>query len=155
MVGALVGVLGGFFVLRTMMGGGGLTAAPPPVVVKKEFEGPTYPIKERVYNLADANARRYVKLALSLKFSAETDKFENAKGEAYKAAATEFGLEVAPKLDLIQDTLTSVVSAKTMADLLKPEGKDQLKKEIADRLNAVLPHELHVTQVYLTDFVVQ
>jgi flagellar basal body-associated protein FliL len=155
MVGALVGVMGGFFVLRTIMGGA--SAAPAPaVIVRKEFEGPTYPIKERVYNLADTNARRYLKLAISLQFAAESDKYEKAKGEAYTAAVKEFNLEVNPKLDVIQDTLTSVVSSKTMAVLLTQDGKDQLKQEIASRLNTALNSpELHITKVYFTDFVVQ
>lgn len=158
MVGALVGVLGSFFILRGVMGGGGGSAPAPAVVevVKKEFHGPVVPIKERVFNLADPNARRYVKLAMSLEFAAEDDKFEQAHGGAEsKKLVDAFVAEMGSGIDLIHDTLTSVVSSKTMAELLTPQGKEALKHEIADKLNTALPKKFRVKHVFFTDFVVQ
>lgn len=156
MVGVLVGLGGGFFVLSRMLGGGGSAApAPPVVVVKKEFEGPAVPLKERVFNLADPNARRYVKLAMSLQFTAEDDKYAKAHGPEKKKIVDELLAELGPNVELIHDTLTTVVSSKTMAQLLTTEGKDQLKQELMGKLNGALPHEFHIQKIYFTDFVVQ
>lgn len=160
MGGILFGVLGGFFMLRLMVGGGGSAPAPAAPPPKVEFEGPVYKVKERVYNLADPNARRYLKLALSLQFTAEDDKYEQAAkahGKEYETLNAAFAGELAPKADFIHDILTKVVSSKTMAEMLTPDGKNALATEITEKVNAGLPKEFHhhVKKVYYTDFVVQ
>ena len=154
LIGVVGGVLVGFLLLRVLLGGASNTAAPA-APVRVEYEGATYQVKDRIYNLADPNARRYLKLALALQFSSETDKFETAKGEGYATLNNEFAAEIAPKAPAIQDALTSIVSAKTMAQVLTAEGKDQLKQEISTKLSAIFGREHHLTKVYFTDFVVQ
>jgi flagellar basal body-associated protein FliL len=154
-VGIFVGVLAAFFLLR------GTSPAPtaerPARAQASEYEGPNYRIKERVYNLQDPNARRYVKLGLTLQFSAETAKYKEALGEEYAKLSAEFEKELEPKKDFINDALTTVISSKTMAQLLEPEGKERLKQEIAQRINAAnWDHpKVKVLQVYFTDFVIQ
>ena len=153
MVGALVGVLGGFLVLKMMLGSG--SAAPAAPVAHVEYEGPLYRIKDRIYNLSDPNARRYVKMSLSLQFAAETDKYQKAEGPEFAALLTAFELELAPEADHIQDTLTILVGSKTIGQLLSTEGKEGLKNEIVTLVNAFLEPKHHVTKVFFTDFVVQ
>ncbi|MBI4214325.1 MAG: flagellar basal body-associated FliL family protein [Chloroflexi bacterium] len=155
LVGVVGGVLVGFLLLRVLIGGSSSGAAPAPAPVPAEYDGGVLHVKERIFNLADTNARRYLKLAIALQFSAATDKFEKASAEGYKELNGEFEAELAPKSAAIHDVLTSVVSAKTMAQLVTPEGKNQLKQELMALLNPILGHDHHITKIYITDFVVQ
>lgn len=95
------------------------------------------PLEPFLVNLADREARRYLKLKVEL----EVDQ-EKTAGELKKS------------LPLIRDALILLFSNKTYADISTAEGKGQLKKEILQRLSA-LPGGRKVTNVYFTEFVAQ
>jgi len=54
----------------------------------------------------------------------------------------------------IRDAILSVLTVCKANDLLTPEGKSQLKKNLVDSLNRAVP-ELGVREIYFTEFLVQ
>lgn len=169
----LVGIAVGVFVGLKVLSGAVSTSAPaeqtaPPPraavpVVPTLYDGPDYRLKSRVFNLQDANARRYAKMAITLRFGASKDTFEKMAGEAFTKAGADFEKELAPEKDFIDDTLTAVISSKSLADLLTNDGKELLKQQIMTELNKGLHHEPskllgtapQIVKVFFTDFVIQ
>jgi flagellar FliL protein len=58
------------------------------------------------------------------------------------------------KAAALRDSIFMTVSAHTYEELMTPEGKDALKKELNSRFNSVLGEEM-VRNVYITEFIVQ
>ncbi len=130
----------------------------PPVTVM-------YPTKERVVNLADRDTPRFLKVQVTLEFIDRGMK-EPPKGEAVKAQQEHFAADMSGYTAIIEDTMTMVLSSKTATQLLDPQGKDILKKELMDRLNKSLfpetpldaaPDREHerVVAVYFPTFIIQ
>src|SRR5207244_8062472 len=96
--------------------------AKPPVTVM-------YTTKERVVNLTDKAASKYLKVALTLEFI-DSQLKDPPKGAAVAAQQTEFAASMSPYSAVIDDALVTTLSAKSSNDLLKPDGKDQLKNDL-------------------------
>lgn len=62
--------------------------------------------------------------------------------------------QVKKKKPQIQDTIITVVSSKTAEELLTPEGKDKLKKEIEDKIESLVGAK-KIMGVYFTTFIMQ
>ncbi len=109
-------------------------AAPP---VKKEKILPQIQLDPFIVNLADKNARRYLKLTIALELSNKKlkDEIKERKAE-------------------IRDRITTLLRLKTAADLSTYDGTIALKTEIMNRLNAILING-RVTNVFFVDFVIQ
>jgi flagellar FliL protein len=88
-------------------------------------------------NLADKDARRYLKVKIDLEV-------ENEK--AVK--------ELEKSMPRIRDQLIFLLSSKSYQDIATPEGKHQLKKEIMTRL-AALPMGKKISAAFFTEFVAQ
>ena len=88
-----------------------------------------------VVNLADPNARRYLKLVIDVEMTGQPELLEANKAK-------------------VRDALLLLLSSKTSQDLATLEGKILLRKEIVDRLNQALG-QAKVARVYFTDFVIQ
>lgn len=134
------------------------SAAAPPVEHQEKPElpvvGVTYATQERIVNLADRGALRYLKAQVVLEFAAAG---EHGKGnpdpETYKKLQEELRKELAGRAPFIEDQIATILSSKTSAELLTPEGKTRLKQEISEKLHDVDGKEL--LNVYLTQFIVQ
>ena len=61
------------------------------------------------------------------------------------------GAVVAPKL---RDAILSVLSTRTVNELLTPEGKEKLKGDILKAINDKVP-EVDCKEIYFTEFLVQ
>ena len=111
------------------------SAAPP--IVKSNKILPKVDLNPFIVNLADRNARRYLKVKISLEVSEDktVDEVKERKPE-------------------IRDLITLLLSSKTYNDIATFDGKLALKTEIMKRINAILVHG-RVTNVYFIDFVVQ
>ncbi len=116
--------------------------------------GPQYQLRERVLNLADPVARRYVKIAITLEFEFEDKAPKSLSAEERSALQRGFEQALAPWLPIIDDAIIALVSSKTSADLASPEGKLQLKNEIRDVANRAFGRQ-RVANVYFTQFVIQ
>jgi flagellar basal body-associated protein FliL len=121
--------------------------AKPPVTVM-------YPTKERVVNLTDKSAAKYLKVALTLEFI-DTKLKDPPKGDAVKAQQDDFAKDMQGYSAVIEDALTTTLSSHTSADLLKPDGKDTLKQELLQNVNKALHEEENAVSVYFTSFIIQ
>jgi flagellar FliL protein len=121
--------------------------ARPPVTVM-------YPTKERVVNLMDKPSSHYLKVQLTLEFI-DTKLKEPPKGEAVKAQQDEFAKDMQGYSAVIEDALTTTLSSKTSAELLRPDGKDSLKQELLQNVNHALHDEEKAVNVYFTSFIIQ
>jgi flagellar basal body-associated protein FliL len=121
--------------------------AKPPVTVM-------YPTKERIVNLTDKSASKYLKVSLTLEFIDAKMK-DPPKGPAVQVQQTEFAAEMSPYSAIIDDALVTTLSSKGSTDLLKVDGKDQLKNELINNVNKALHEEEKVVNVYFTSFIIQ
>lgn len=159
LIGGLVLGMGSVVAGAQVSGGSLPFMKPAEVAASKKPEvhsasGFTYPTKERIVNLADAGMLRYLKVTVVLEVTDPEFKGPMPKGDEYKKKADELAKELKPMQPIIDDTITAVLTAKTAADIMTPDGKQRLKDEIKDRLNKKLGEE-RVLSVYLTDFVIQ
>ncbi len=88
-----------------------------------------------VVNLADPNARRYLKIVLDVEMTGNPELLEANQAK-------------------IRDALLMLLSSKTSQELSTLEGKILLRKEIVERLNQAIG-QAKVARVYFTDFVIQ
>jgi|GEM_PF-1508320 flagellar FliL protein len=132
-------------------------------VVKSEAErnlelpyavGILYPTRERVVNLADSGAFRYLKIQVVLELAEPKAKPEQLKGDAYKKKQDELAKDMAARSALIEDQLTTILTSKTSAQLMTPEGKAALRKEMMEKLRPLVG-EYKLLGVYFTQFIIQ
>jgi flagellar protein FliL len=129
--------------------------------IEKPKVGLMLPMRERIVNLADPGVMRYLKIAVVLEISDHSGK-EPPKGEKYKEAQDHLKKEMGGTLPLIDDELTAILSSKTSADLMSPDGKQKLRDEVKSRVNKALEKLAHepaerqeVLSVYFSDFIIQ
>jgi flagellar basal body-associated protein FliL len=161
-------------VLFLFVFGGGSSAAdagptpePTPVVVEGKL-GPRLVIDSRVFNLqpAEDGTPAYLKLATVIEFETTSADWAwvlhgcVAEGAASPCQAEEtrlldeFDQQIGSGRTLIEDAITTIVSAKTLADVSTPDGKEQLRNEILDAVQHAIP-DPHAIRVLFTDFVTQ
>ena len=153
---ALIAGLGGAFIVVKFMGGqnnGGGEAADEhktEATAKSDGHGevsgkPTtgttpgvmFDLDPFIVNLADAPDIRYLKLTVKLEL--END------GVASNLSS---------RIPQLRDTILVLLSSKDSSTIRTPQGKFQLRDEITQRINGLLPKP-GVKTAYFTDFVVQ
>jgi flagellar protein FliL len=97
-------------------------------------------------NLADKESSRFLRVSLQLVI--------DNKKLAVELGAKEEGGEHAVLKAKLRSAILELLTTKTSDHLVTPEGKTELKKEIAERATHVLG-EAEVVDVLFTDFVVQ
>jgi flagellar FliL protein len=103
-------------------------------------EGATLTLEPFLVNLADKDTSRYLKTTIQVL----------VPSKEVVEKITLAGVYV-PKM---RDAVLSILTTKVADDVITPEGKQKLKKEIIEKLNEFLP-EKAATDVFFTDFVVQ
>ena len=98
----------------------------------------TLKLEPFLVNLADEGEANFVKATISLGLAAEPK--EETWNDVTVAA--------------VRDSVISLLSSKKAEQILTPQGKDTLRKEIRSKVNSVSP-DLNVLEVYIVDFVVQ
>jgi len=99
--------------------------------------GVMIPLEPFLVNLADVEARRYLKTKMDLEVSPEKAAKEMEK--------------VMPK---IRDAIIMILSSKTNQDISQAAGKEKLRQEILTQLGT-LPGGQNIKGVYFTEFVTQ
>ncbi|HLH25554.1 MAG TPA: flagellar basal body-associated FliL family protein [Chloroflexota bacterium] len=150
-VGGLALGAGGFFGASKVLGKGE-TAAPP--WNPQPGDGIGYVTKERVVNLADPGAMRYLKTTVVIELASSAKKGPAPKGEEYKKAQDELAKELKGKAAIVDDTINTLLGSKTSAELTRPDGREHLKDELKERLQEPLD-EYKILAIYFTDFIIQ
>ena len=99
--------------------------------------GAIYDVEPFIVNLADTPEVRYLKLTVKLEL-------DNQDASA----------ELASRVPQVRDTILVLLTSKDSASIRTPQGKFQLRDEITQRVNSLLPKP-GVRAAYFTDFVVQ
>jgi flagellar basal body-associated protein FliL len=105
---------------------------------KAEQVKATLALEPFLVNLADTDEIRFVKTTFQLGLAEEPKE------------QTKNGVTIAA----IRDSIISLLSSKRAEQILTPKGKEDLRKEIRSRVNALAP-KTKVLEVYIVDFVVQ
>ena len=108
------------------------------------------PLDPLLVNLADADGHGYLRVSLTLKVEdgppakgAKPKEDKEGKG----AAKNEFDAEE-------RDAALELLGRETGADLLAPDGKEKLKRDLEAMLKVRVP-EVKVMDVLITEFLVQ
>jgi flagellar protein FliL len=135
---------GGGFLARNYFGGGQpAEAAPAP---KRDGATPISRVKSVMIlnaflvNLADTESTRFVKVTFRLGLDEANLGDEYAKDPVVLSAT--------------RDKINAILSSKTSDELLKPEGKDQLRKEIREQVNSLLPKG-EIVEIFIMELIVQ
>lgn len=153
---ALVMGLGGAFVMLKLFGGGGhgggedqkVEAASPKQggghaeagqkpATSAQGPGVMFDLDPFIVNLTDSPDVRYLKLTVKL----EVDGGDPST-------------ELTPRVPQIRDAILILLTSKDSATVKSPQGKFQLREEITQRVNNLLPRAL-IRTAYFTEFVVQ
>jgi flagellar protein FliL len=125
----------------------------PTPQAREAGSGMVFTMKERVLNLKGGEGLRYLKIAIAIEFDTKED-VSKLKGEEYKKMQQEFDLSIAPRVPLLNDAITTVVTAKDASELATAEGKERLRGELKEHFSAFFA-EPRIVQVYFTEFVMQ
>ncbi|MER3475089.1 MAG: hypothetical protein C4335_13955 [Armatimonadota bacterium] len=136
-VGILLGAVVAFGVSKVILG-----KSKPEKKEEKTLPEHTVELDEFVVNLADGSHYAKVTIALGL---------EKPLGEG---GGHEGGKMDTKLLAPIRDTVITVLSSKSMSQLVSSEGKEKLKEEMKERLNKLLGDEV-VKEVYFTSLTLQ
>lgn len=129
------------------------------VVAPTPTAGPTQGIAvslgERVVNLADPGGFRYIKIEIVL--SLAQDGVDPGKMAAAKITEeqTKLEAELAPKKPEIQDTITTVLTSKSVADVSTAAGKEAIKQELIEQLEPLFQEDQRIVAVYFAQFLIQ
>ena len=142
----------------------GITSKPAATQIKyveKPKYGMMLPLRERIVNLADPGVMRYLKATIVLEMM-DSKLTELPKGEEYKKKQEELKKDMAGTLPMIENELTAILTGKTSAELMSPDGKQRLRDDIKSRVNKALEKHSHdpkereeVLSVYFSDFIIQ
>jgi flagellar FliL protein len=95
-----------------------------------------------VVNLTGPDESGYLRVGIDLGCDTEPSSGEGEKKKDDGATA------------MIRDTVLTVLGRSKASELLTPEGKEKLKKDLVEALDERLP-DLGVLEVYFTEFIVQ
>ncbi len=98
--------------------------------------GIMYDFKPFHLNLGNPLENRYVRMEIRVEYPNEEQKAELTARDSQ-----------------MRDAIVSIISRKTREHLLSPDGKDQLRLEIKNRLNQYL--EKKIVNVYITDILIE
>jgi len=109
-----------------------------------------------VLNLkAPASSPNYVKAVIALEFADPKHTYVGVTAApALEAKNAAFAEELAPSMHKILDAVTSVFGDKTVDEISTTEGRDQLKQNLIEAINAEL-NDQTVESVYFETFITQ
>jgi flagellar FliL protein len=118
------------------------TSAPAPQTQKADNKeeikfGATYSLKPFHINLGNPLENNYIRLEAAIEYKG---------GDPQKA-------EIEARLPQLRDAVISVTSRKTREFLIGPDGKDQLRRELLNRLNQYMDRKIEA--VYITDMLIE
>ena len=131
---------------------------------EEKEEGVLLDLGDFVLNLADATARRYLKVGVAIELS-KTEAEIAASKAPVKASGHGEGAAPDPAAAIIsemerykpaiRDAVISVLSNKTSDELSTPTGKEIAKEEILEMVNSIFEGEREVMRVSFGQFIIQ
>ena len=128
-------------------------------------EGILLDLGEFILNLADVNARRYLKVGIAMELSKTQEEIDaqnalaNAKSGGHGTAPADPNAEIAAVMErykpAIRDAIISVLSNKTSDELSTPTGKEIAKEEILEMVNNIFEGQREVMRVSFGQFIIQ
>lgn len=132
-------------------------------------EGILLDLGDFILNLADVNARRYLKVGIAMELSKTQAEIEAIEAAASAKPSGGHGHGSAPAADpnadiaavmerykpAIRDAIISVLSNKTSDELSTPTGKEIAKEEILEMVNNIFEGQREVTRVSFGQFIIQ
>lgn len=116
--------------------------------------GVPFSLGDRVVNLSDPGGFRYLKVEIVLDLELEEVDAAELSGEEIAHLQEELDAELTAIKPQIQDVVTSVLTARSVADVSTVAGKEAIKAELLERLNPLL-HEQEIIAVYFAQFLIQ
>lgn len=111
---------------------------------------------ERVVNLADPGGFRYLKTEIVLGLSADEMPDLGLDPERLEEDQAVLNREVELIRPEAQDIVTTVLTAKTVAQASTPEGKEAIKQELIARLDPLFSkRHLRIEGIYFAQFIIQ
>lgn len=107
----------------------------------------------KIVNLADPSGRKYIRVTVALEFAPDNE-YQALEGEEKAAHLNEFETAITNRMAVMDDVVITLLSTKTYEQLYTAEGKEALRTEMLDAIHQRVP-DLHVLNVYFTEFVVQ
>lgn len=130
-------------------------------------EGILLDLGSDIYNLADTNARRYLKAGIAMEISKTQEEIAALEALAHAKPSGGHGAEPAadPNADIaavmerykpaIKDSIITVLSSKTSDELSTPTGKEIAKEEILELVNNIFEGQREVMRVSFGQFIIQ
>ena len=133
-------------------------------------EGILLDLGDFILNLADTNARRYLKVGIAMELSKTQEEIDALEALASaKPAGGHGGHGAAPAADpnadiaavmerykpAIRDSIITVLSNKTSDELSTPTGKEIAKEEILEMVNNIFEGQREVMRVSFGQFIIQ
>lgn len=109
---------------------------------KRDFIGRVIPLETFIVNLSGSKGRRVAKVNLELEI----------QGANRSGSYVEIQNELETRKAQIRDIIIILLSGKTYDEVAAREGKEQLRSEIRDTVNAFLTTG-KIVNVYFTDFI--
>jgi len=117
-------------------------------------DGIMFNMATKIINLADAGARKYIRLTMVLEFAPTNPEYKALPEEEKAAYLSEFEAEIASVMPIMDDVVITLLSTKTFEDLYTASGKEELRTELITAISERVT-EYHLISVYFTEFVVQ
>jgi flagellar FliL protein len=108
----------------------------------------------KIINLAESTGRKYIRITVVLEYVPPDSTYSEMTAEEKTAYVTSFTSEITAKQPLIDDTIITLLSAKSFDQLYTADGKEALRAELLEKINQSMP-EYKVISVYFTEFVVE
>ncbi len=99
--------------------------------------GPMVSIDSFIINIMDDEESRYLKASITVEVDSE-----------------ETSMELNQRMPQLKDAILLLIGSKTFGEVSDLQGKIQLKAELINKVNSILPKG-KVKRIYFTDFVVQ
>ncbi|MEN6348079.1 MAG: flagellar basal body-associated protein FliL [Syntrophomonas sp.] len=130
----LVAMGGSYFLMKSLMA----PLMPKEESTSNELTGNLVEVGEFTTNVNDVNGQRFVKVKVTVEVSSEDEKAQE---------------EVTKYMPVIKDSILTIISSKTVADL-DVRNRENLKSEIKKDLNSKISGDL-IRNIYFTDFIMQ
>jgi flagellar FliL protein len=108
-----------------------------PVEEEENTIGPLYSLDTMIVNLSDRGGKRYLRVTMALELS-DPEALTTVEG----------------RLPQIRDAILMILPTKKYDDVSTTEGKIALRKEVMEKMNALMTKG-RVNNIYFTEFVVQ